>query len=157
MKSLIILFVVVATARVAIAGAPPAPFDEPLEIVSFAFDSAAVDQIGRAELREAARWIATHPDRQLVIEAHTDGIGGDGYNLGLAARRAHAVRDALVALGAPRDRVMLSIFGKANPRSRTPTAAANRVAIVYATPSVRDEITPNDTLASINELRQHHS
>ncbi len=132
MKSLIAL-VLAATVRVAASDPRPAPLDEPLEVVPFAFDSAAVDSVGRIQLREPAHWIASHPDRRLVIEGHTDAIGGDIYNLGLAARRARGVRDALVALGAPRERIVVEVYGKARPPSHTPTAQANRVAIVYAT------------------------
>jgi outer membrane protein OmpA-like peptidoglycan-associated protein len=160
MKSLVPL-IVCAIARAGVAQPLPPPFDEPLDVVSFELDSASIDPIGRAQLREPARWIAAHPDRRLVIEAHTDAIGGAAYNIRLAARRARAVRDTLVALGAPRDRLILSIFGKAKPPSRTPTAAANRVAIIYAMTPAPDEVayrtSPNDVLVSLDDLRQRAS
>jgi outer membrane protein OmpA-like peptidoglycan-associated protein len=37
-----------------------------------------------------------YPDRQVMIEGHTDSRGSDDYNRDLSERRADAVRDALV-------------------------------------------------------------
>jgi outer membrane protein OmpA-like peptidoglycan-associated protein len=156
MKSLV-AFVLAATVRVAASAPPPAPVDEPLDVVPFAFDSAAVDSVGRIQLHETARWIAVHPDRRLVIAGHTDAIGGDAYNRELAARRARAVRDVLVAFGSPRDRIVLAVYGKSNPPSRTPTAQANRVAIVYAMTAAASQLVAcGDVAEELRELAVDH-
>src|SRR5262249_13432089 len=83
--------------------------------------------------REAADWLASHPGYHLVVAAHTDAVGTNGYNAGLAARRARIVRDELAADGIAGSRVILVVFGKACPPSRDPYVAANRVAVIYAT------------------------
>lgn len=106
---------------------------DPVDVIAFRFDSAALDGSDRIELREAARWLHAHPGYRLVVEAHTDAYGTDAYNVGLASRRARAIRDTLGSLGVPRDRVIAAIYGRAKPPSKNPFAAANRVVVIYAT------------------------
>jgi hypothetical protein len=104
---------------------------DPLDVIPFAFDSSKLDPVSRIQINEAAGWIVAHPSYRLVVAGHTDAAGGDAYNVGLSARRAKAVRDELVARGAPRARIVLALYGEANRPSRH--AAANRVAVLYAT------------------------
>ena len=106
---------------------------EPFDVIPFSFDSSALDAVSQIQIGEAARWLATHPGYRLVVAGHTDAAGGDAYNVGLAARRAKAVLDQLARNGIPRARVIVAIYGKASPPSRVPYAAANRVAVIYAT------------------------
>ena len=42
------------------------------------------------------RIIAGNPDEVFLIEGHTDAVGSDSYNQGLSAKRADAVRDAML-------------------------------------------------------------
>jgi outer membrane protein OmpA-like peptidoglycan-associated protein len=106
---------------------------DPMDVLPFAFDSYRLDPVDKIQLWSVARWIARHPDARLVIEGHTDGIGGEGYNRKLATRRARAVYDALIDLGAPRERLVPAIYGKAKPPSKNPISQANRVVILYST------------------------
>jgi outer membrane protein OmpA-like peptidoglycan-associated protein len=106
---------------------------DPVDVIGFRFDSSKLDRVDEIEVREAGRWLISHPGYRLVVEAHTDAYGGDAYNIGLAARRGLAVRDELVKLGIGRDRVSVAVFGRAKPPSKDPYAAANRVVVMYAT------------------------
>jgi hypothetical protein len=106
---------------------------DPLDVIPFAFDSSKLDPVSRIQIDEAAGWIVAHPSYRLVVAGHTDAAGGDAYNVGLSARRAKAVRDELVARGVPRARIVLALYGEANRPSHWPYAAANRVAVLYAT------------------------
>ena len=106
---------------------------EPLDVIPFAFDSSKLDAVSRIQIDEATRWMVAHPSYWLVVAGHTDAAGGDAYNVGLSARRAKAVRDELVARSVPRGRIVLALYGEANRPSRWPYAAANRVAVLYAT------------------------
>jgi outer membrane protein OmpA-like peptidoglycan-associated protein len=49
------------------------------------------------------------------IEGHTDWIGSERYNMSLSLRRAEAVRQALVMLGIPAERLAVQGFGKSRP------------------------------------------
>jgi hypothetical protein len=106
----------------------------PIDVISFSFDSSTIDAISRLQLGEVARWLDEHPGYRVVVAGHTDAAGGDIYNLGLAARRANAVRDELSRYGIAHDRVVLAVYGKAKRPSHDPYAAANRVAVLYARP-----------------------
>ena len=48
-------------------------------------------------LKEIAAMLAQHPDLKLTIEGHTDDVGDAAANQALSARRAAAVKQALVA------------------------------------------------------------
>lgn len=48
-------------------------------------------------LTQIARTLREMKGRRIVVEGHTDNVGGDAYNDDLSARRANAVRAALVA------------------------------------------------------------
>jgi outer membrane protein OmpA-like peptidoglycan-associated protein len=106
---------------------------DPIDVIPFSFDSAKLDSISKIQVREVASWMTAHPDYQLVVAGHTDAAGGDLYNFELAARRVKVVRDELERCGISRARVVPAVYGKAMRPSRDPYAAANRVAVLYAT------------------------
>jgi outer membrane protein OmpA-like peptidoglycan-associated protein len=106
----------------------------PIDVIPFRYDRAAVSRLDLGELGAAARWLEAHPGYSLVIESHADAHGSDAYNAVLSARRALVVRDWLVELGAPPDRVVTASFGESRPVATDPFAASNRIAVVYATP-----------------------
>ena len=62
----------------------------------FAVDDATIQPESTPTLDEIARYLAANPDLSVVIVGHTDNQGTLPYNLDLSARRAAAVRDALV-------------------------------------------------------------
>ncbi len=103
--------------------APPAPTRslaasnateriEPSELVTFAFDSDALDPLAIIQLDQIAHWMKHHPGQHLVLEGHTDIIGTADYNLDLGRRRAIAVRDHLRSWGISGDRVLVAVFGE---------------------------------------------
>lgn len=104
---------------------------------------------GRAELRSGAmrsiERLATvlreHPERRVLIEGFTDSVGSDSLNMELSERRANAVRGALIAHGAPTDKIETRAYGKAHPVAGNDTAAGRqanrRVEIVFSDASGR--------------------
>jgi outer membrane protein OmpA-like peptidoglycan-associated protein len=64
--------------------------------IYFDFNEATLKQQSRRALEEIAAALRTQPQRHISIEGHTDNIGGEQYNDTLSARRAAAVKDALV-------------------------------------------------------------
>lgn len=64
--------------------------------IYFDFAKATLKPESTPVLDEIAGALQTNPDWNLIIEGHTDNVGGAAYNLDLSNRRAQAVRDALV-------------------------------------------------------------
>ena len=61
-------------------------------------------ETGRADLKAGATadlgklvtFLGKYPERSVIIEGHTDNVGGEDFNLGLSQRRADAVRSYLL-------------------------------------------------------------
>lgn len=66
-------------------------------------------------LHELVAVLSAAPDRNVVIEGHTDSQGSDSQNLDLACRRADAVRSYLVRQGCAENRVVARGIGEAVP------------------------------------------
>ena len=107
-RSVFLAAVLVAVAGRAASANPPA-----LGEVHFRFDSSALPASHDGALEPAATFAMTHADARIVLDAHCDPIGTAPYNVGLAIRRAEAVRDRLIALGVPAEQIVLAIYGKA--------------------------------------------
>ena len=61
-------------------------------------------------------------DWRISIEGHTDSVGTEPYNMDLSARRAAAVREALVrAHGIASGRIRTAGFGESRPREPNAT------------------------------------
>jgi len=61
------------------------------------------------------RILLADPTFTIVVEGHCDERGSEEYNLALGDRRALAVKDFLVQLGVPDDRLKTISFGKERP------------------------------------------
>lgn len=110
------------------------PADRPLRpvaVVPFGFDSTAIYAADVNELVSARNWLGTHPRSFLVIEGYTDQTGTRSYNRDLARRRAEAVRDRLVVLGARPEQLVVGVFGEA--KAASPNPVANRRVILRGT------------------------
>ncbi len=83
--------------------------------VHFAFDSFALSDEARAILEKKAAWLAAHPAVTVRIEGHCDERGTQAYNLALGERRAHAVKQYLVALGIDPARLSTISYGEERP------------------------------------------
>ena len=64
--------------------------------IYFDFDRATLNPQSNRELTTIADVLRRQPQWRLSIEGHTDNVGGDAYNQDLSARRADAVKTALV-------------------------------------------------------------
>lgn len=77
-------------------------------------------------LDRLAAFLADHPDRELLIEGHTDSRGTDAYNLDLSDRRADAVRAALVSRGIDPARLEAHGLGESYPVATNDTVAGRQ-------------------------------
>jgi len=90
--------------------------------IYFTFNSDAIRDESEPTMKNIADVLRRHPDWKIQINGHTDGVGGDQYNLDLSRRRAAAVKDSLVKQYAI-DAVRLSTqgFGKSRPKDTNDT------------------------------------
>jgi outer membrane protein OmpA-like peptidoglycan-associated protein len=102
--------------------------------VLFEFNRAEIKTTAQGELRKLAEFLKKHPDRQVLIEGHTDDIGSVAYNENLSRRRAEAVANALAGMGVPSPRVTAVGYGKSYPvaaNTSDTNRALNRRVEVY--------------------------
>jgi len=64
--------------------------------VEFDFDKAVVKPKYNKDIQSVAEVMKKYPDLKIVIEGHTDNIGGKKYNLNLSQKRAEAVKNVMV-------------------------------------------------------------
>jgi OOP family OmpA-OmpF porin len=91
--------------------------------IYFDFNSATIKPQSATVLNTIAAVMKKNADWTLTVEGHTDNIGGNAANQDLSARRAAAVRTALVQLGIPEGRLLASGFGASAPRDTNATLA----------------------------------
>ncbi len=83
--------------------------------IHFTYKSSTLEPGSEMVLNEISDLMRQHPELQLVIEAHTDDIGGRKYNIGLSQERALSVVDYLVEHDVMPDRLMPVGHGKNQP------------------------------------------
>ena len=83
--------------------------------VFFDFDKSVIKAEGQTTLQRQADWLKKYANFTVTIEGHCDERGTREYNLALGERRATAVRNALVALGIPANRLKTISYGKERP------------------------------------------
>lgn len=94
------------------AGPPSVP-----KIVYFDYDAFVIKSEFQPMIEAHASFLKSSSARRVVIEGHTDDIGGREYNLALGQKRAESVRTALELLGVPDERMEAISFGKEKPAS----------------------------------------
>jgi len=84
-------------------------------IVHFDFDSAVVKSSERANVEAVAAYMKNTSGVALLIEGHCDERGTEEYNRSLGERRALALREALINMGADGGRITTRSFGEDRP------------------------------------------
>jgi outer membrane protein OmpA-like peptidoglycan-associated protein len=87
-------------------------------------------------LDRLAQFMRDYGERQVMVEGHTDARGEEEYNIDLSARRATAVRNALLERGIEAQRIRTVGLGESYPVASNDTAAGmqqnRRVEIVIS-------------------------
>jgi peptidoglycan-associated lipoprotein len=113
-----------ATVRISVNAPPVAEtrtpgFDElwnkEVRDAYFDYDSAEIRPDARQALQSTADFLKNYPQARVTIEGHCDERGSTEYNLALGDRRANAVKQYLVSLGIPADRLTSTSWGKEKP------------------------------------------
>lgn len=88
-------------------------FIKQLETVHFAFDKSNIDDQAAQLLTDNVNKLQKNPKFKVRVDAYTDHIGGDQYNLRLSVRRANSVKEFYTKNGISADRIETRGLGKA--------------------------------------------
>src|SRR5262245_24370962 len=94
--------------------------------VLFATGKADVAAGGLRSLDKLAEFLKKNPNRNLLIEGHTDNTGAEDFNVKLSQQRANAVRDQLVARGIAAERITTKGYGPKYPAVDNDSAAGRQ-------------------------------
>lgn len=109
------------------------------------FDSgeASLKATSATNIEKIASFMQRFPERQALVEGHTDSLGDDDYNLDLSRARAFSVREALVARGIDASRITTRNLGEASPVADNNTAEGRqqnrRVEVIF--PDVETQLS----------------
>jgi outer membrane protein OmpA-like peptidoglycan-associated protein len=95
--------------------------------VLFDVGRASLKPGGRRAVENVARIMRESPERNIVIEGFTDNSGSEDANQRLSDRRAHAVRNALIASGVAPERILARGLGAAYPVASNTNAAGRQL------------------------------
>lgn len=106
-----------------------------VRIIYFDYDSNAILPQFNEAIRAHAEFLQAHPEMIATLEGHADERGSREYNLALGERRALAVKQQLVLLGASAGQVRAVSYGEERPaatgRDQEAWALNRRVEFVY--------------------------
>jgi peptidoglycan-associated lipoprotein len=104
-------------------------------IIYFAYDSSEIQPEYRSIIEAHAQYLAANPNVVLSLEGHTDERGSREYNLALGERRAQAVKEQMMVLGAAASQLRTISYGEERPVAEGHDEAAwsqnRRVELVY--------------------------
>ncbi|NWF57146.1 MAG: OmpA family protein [Syntrophaceae bacterium] len=111
--------------------------------VLFAVGKAELSMDALRSVERLAEFLEKYPDRNVLIEGHTDSTGSDELNMTLSQQRADAVRDALTGKRIAERRITTKGYGKNYPvaSNDTPTGRQQnrRVEVIILNEGVQPE------------------
>jgi outer membrane protein OmpA-like peptidoglycan-associated protein len=94
--------------------------------ILFDVDQAELKPGGMEQLARVAEVLGQNPDRNVLIEGHTDSTAPDADNLELSQRRANAVEDFLITQGMDPTRMSAAGYGEQLPIASNDTTAGRQ-------------------------------
>jgi outer membrane protein OmpA-like peptidoglycan-associated protein len=91
--------------------------------VLFATGKADLSPAANKSVARLAEFLEKYPNRNVLIEGHTDSVGTDDYNLALSQKRADSVKARLVGDGIEATRITTVGYGEKYPVAGNDTAA----------------------------------
>lgn len=116
--------------------------------------SAELSLRSRKLLGAQAEWLKQVAQATVTVEGHADEQGSAAFNQDLAARRARAVRDSLIAEGIEASRITVEIYGRQRPVALCADgrcAAQNRRVVTVLRGARAPGTTPRSVLAGDSE------
>jgi peptidoglycan-associated lipoprotein len=104
-----------------VSGAGIAALTDPNNILSkrsvyFDFDQFVIRSEFQSQLQAHAGFLAQNPQMRMLVQGNADERGSREYNLALGQKRAEAVKQALVLMGARETQVESVSLGEEKPR-----------------------------------------
>jgi len=92
---------------------PTAEMDKAENVDTF-FTTASADLPAGSsdDLQKLVDWAKCNPKHAIILEGHADPRGTKDYNLELSGKRAAAVRQRLIDMGVPSQRIVITLFGE---------------------------------------------
>lgn len=90
-------------------------FDHSFPDINFEFNSTKLTEGAQRKLDEVAYELKKVPDQKVEVQAHTDSIGSDFYNIWLSNKRAESIVSYLVLHGIPESHLIPKGYGETNP------------------------------------------
>lgn len=91
--------------------------------IYFDFGSAEIREESKPIITEIISYLKENPDVKIVVEGHTDNVGGESSNQKLSENRAKNVINKLVDGGINKDRLSINGYGSKQPISDNGTEA----------------------------------
>jgi len=111
--------------------------------VLFATGKSELSAAARQSVNKLADFLQKHPDRNVLIEGHTDSTGSDELNMSLSQKRADAVKEALTGKRVDPRRITAKGYGKKYPVANNDTSAGRsqnrRVEVIILNEGVKPE------------------
>jgi outer membrane protein OmpA-like peptidoglycan-associated protein len=108
--------------------------------VLFQTDKSQLKGAAASNLDKLVAFLNSNPERNVLIEGHTDNVGSDDYNRSLSQRRAESVRSYLLNRGIAANRIDASGKGENSPVASNSDATGRqmnrRVEVIIANPVV---------------------
>jgi len=110
---------------------PAATVEEPAKVipekiilrgVQFNFDEADIKPASVPVLDKNVTLLRQYPERRIVIEAYTDSMGSEDYNLNLSKKRSKAIYNYFTSQGISADRMETIGYGETRPIADNSTA-----------------------------------
>lgn len=94
--------------------------------ILFEFNRAELKPGAERNLQPLVDYLSNNPERDLLIEGHTDSVGDEQYNRELSRERAAAVQQFLTRQGISRDRLTVRGYGEQYPVASNDTDAGRQ-------------------------------
>ena len=93
--------------------------ESPLSVrtIYFEYDSSEISSDYRSTVEAHSLYLQQNPSTSVILEGHGDERGSREYNLALGERRAKAVKQQMLLLGANSNQIRLVSYGEERPAS----------------------------------------
>ena len=85
--------------------------------IYFEYDSSEISSDFRSTVEAHSLYLQQNPSTSVILEGHGDERGSREYNLALGERRAKAVKQQMLLLGANSNQIRLVSYGEERPAS----------------------------------------